>query len=80
MKDITKLKDEVRKNDAVYLIVSNLEAEYAGKSGAFNVLDFLEKQKGLSPIVQSLARNITEANKQVKVNVMEYFSTAFGGK
>lgn len=80
MENITKLEDEVRKNDTVHLIVSNLEAEYAEKSGAFNVLDFLEKQKGLSPLVQSLASNITEANKQVKVNVMEYFSAAFGRK
>jgi hypothetical protein len=57
-----------------------LEAEFVKKNEALNILDFLGEQKGLSSLVQSLASNITVANKQVKENIMEYFSTTFGRK
>lgn len=80
MECIIKLKEEIRKNDAVLLLVSNLETEFVKKNEALNILDFLGEQKGLSSLVQSLASNITVANKQVKENIMEYFSTTFGRK
>lgn len=80
MECIVKFKEEIRKNDAVLLRVSNLEAEFVKKNEALNILDFLGEQKGWSTLVQSLASNITVANKQVKENIMEYFSTTFGRK
>lgn len=69
MECIVELKEEIRKNNAVLLLVSNLEAEFIKKNEALNILDFLGEQKGLSFLVQSLASNITAAKKQVK----EYF-------